>query len=68
MASNNVVENCGICRNSIRGLCIKCQANQSSEGCGTCNHAFHFHCISRLFETNHVCPLDMPDWDLQMYE
>ncbi|SPP84818.1 RING-box protein 1B [Drosophila guanche] len=67
------VDNCAICRNHIMNLCIECQAdpNANKDLCtvawGECNHAFHYHCISRWLKTRLVCPLDNKEWVYQKY-
>jgi RING-box protein 1 len=67
-------DTCAICRNSIQDLCINCAADpvlNESAGCdlawGACNHAFHFHCISKWLKTRQVCPLDNKEWTYQKY-
>lgn len=65
------LDNCAICRNEVTAQCIECQADPKGndvENCklawGTCNHAFHHHCISRWLKTRKVCPLDNKEWSL----
>lgn len=67
-----VVDNCAICRNQTMDLCIECQAAQALDtkadcpvAWGSCNHAFHFHCIARWLKSRPVCPLDNKEWEYQ---
>jgi E3 ubiquitin-protein ligase RBX1 len=69
-----VVDTCAICRNHIMSACIECQAKDppvKPEDCkvawGKCNHAFHFHCISRWLQSRHTCPLDNREWVFLKY-
>ena len=62
-------DKCAICNSFILQHCIDCQASQVpvNEECktaiGVCNHAYHFHCISRWVKTRDTCPLDNEKWE-----
>ena len=65
-----MIDTCAICRCIINDIGIDCQANQASstaEECsiawGYCNHAFHFHCISKWLRKRPNCPLDNQEWE-----
>lgn len=68
------VENCAICRNHIMEPCIQCQPtamtdtdNECVAAWGTCNHAFHLHCINKWLQTRNACPLDNQPWQFAKY-
>jgi RING-box protein 1 len=72
-------DNCAICKNRIGGdnLCLECEthmglASGNYETCnvawGTCNHAFHHHCLGRWLVTRNVCPLCNQEWNFAKYE
>ena len=67
-------DDCSICRSHLMDLCIDCQADHERGGkdeCtvawGTCNHAYHFHCITRWLKKSQTCPLDGKEWELEKY-
>jgi RING-box protein 1 len=64
---NIQVENCAICKNGINEACIECQSQSSGGECviswGSCNHAFHSHCIIRWTSQKRPnCPLCLKPW------
>ncbi|CAD8045178.1 unnamed protein product [Paramecium primaurelia] len=65
------VDNCAICKNHIMEKCIECDAQEGQGECivawGTCNHAYHFHCIERWLKNRQTCPLDNRNWEYQKY-
>ncbi|WAQ87828.1 hypothetical protein PtA15_8A735 [Puccinia triticina] len=67
-----LVDNCAICKILIMEPCNECEANQTgttNEACsaawGTCNHAYHLHCISKWTKTSSVCPLCGGEWEIE---
>lgn len=69
------METCAICRNHLMDACIMCQSLEPdaekpancSVAWGTCNHAFHLHCIATWLNTREVCPLDNKVWEFKRY-
>ncbi|CAA6668901.1 unnamed protein product [Spirodela intermedia] len=57
--ASNTSEECTVAWGMVDGFCV-CLL-------GVCNHAFHFHCISRWLKTRQVCPLDNSEWEFQKY-
>eukprot|EP00917_Polyrhabdina_sp_WS-2016_P031932 GHVP01068172.1.p1 GENE.GHVP01068172.1~~GHVP01068172.1.p1 ORF type:complete len:108 (+),score=14.18 GHVP01068172.1:103-426(+) len=73
------VEFCAICKNHIMDPCLSCntQTPSASEAAdpkkctvawGTCNHAFHNHCIDKWLVQHQRCPLDNQEWVFQSYD
>ena len=68
---NHIMDLCIECQTSQPGATAAAAggAGAGGEECsvawGTCNHAFHHHCISRWLKTRNVCPLDNKEWEYQ---
>ena len=69
---NSRSDTCGICKNSLTDKCIECFANMDDHACsivwGSCNHAYHVHCISHWLKSRDVCPLCSDSWTVQRVE
>ena len=70
-----VNDTCAICRNKLYELCIECQADMYSANAkectrawGSCNHTYHFHCVSRWLKTRSTCPMDNNEWEYDKIE
>ena len=67
-------DTCAICKCHLMEPCIDCMANSNTattKGCdvawGSCNHPYHFHCISRWLKQRSVCPLCNREWEYNRY-
>ena len=63
---------CGICKNSLSEKCLSCNASNdcdTSANCslvwGTCNHAYHSHCMAGWLQHRSVCPMCSGAWEIQ---
>lgn len=67
--TNNNEVNCSICKAPFVESCVKCTENGNTNDCpisvGQCTHTFHYHCISKVVESNGNCPIDNVAWSYQ---
>ena len=66
------IDTCAVCQKYLTlicGMCSKVEYPRNDEECkavtGKCNHAFHFHCISRWLKNRPWCPIDSKTWVFQ---
>ena len=64
---------CPICRCNIENKCSECiELSDSTIECksvlGTCNHAYHLHCIQTWLKTKYICPLDNKLWNYMKHK
>jgi len=64
---------CPICRNQITDKCLECSNDESKanieckSAVGTCNHGYHYHCITTWLKNKKTCPLDNQRWEFQKH-
>ncbi|KAM3128398.1 RING-box protein 1 [Paramecium bursaria] len=59
-------DRCAIDKQTLFGSCLQCESEGKIDDCkiqaGSCNHAFHLHCIERWISNNNTCPLCNKQW------
>lgn len=54
---------CLICQQEFNTACYKCRHPIDCVPClGSCNHLFHYHCMSEWLEASQVCPVCRSPW------
>ena len=61
---------CSICKQNINDLCIDCQSQMAgnvacSVAWGTCNHAYHNHCLQGWLKGHATCPMCQAPWETE---